>query len=79
MHSEGTEKLYKTVSRTFIHPKLNTACKEYVDNCDICIRMKTGHRQECQLAPRIAIAAPWDEVHVEGIGNWRLSLKKCCI
>ena len=39
MHSEGAEKLYKTISRTFVHPKLHTACKEYVDNCDVCKRM----------------------------------------
>ena len=43
MHSEGAEKLYKMISRTFVHPKLHTACKEYVDNCDVCKRMKTGH------------------------------------
>ena len=79
MHSEGAEKLYKTISRTFIHPKLCTACKEYVDNCDICKRMKTGHQQEGQLAPRIAIAAPWEEVHVDCIGNWRFEVLKSVV
>ena len=64
------------ISRTFVHPKLHTACKEYVDNCDICKRMKTGHRQEGQLAPRIAIAAP---VHVDCIGNWRFEVSKSVV
>ena len=76
MHSEGAEKLYKMISRTFVHPKLHTACKEYVDNCDICKRM---NRQEGQLAPRIAIAAPWEEVHVNCIGNWRFEVLKSVV
>ena len=76
MHSEGAGKLYKMISRTFVHPNLHTACKEYVDNCDVCKRMKSGHRQEGQLAPRIAITAPWEEVHVDCIGIWRFEVLK---
>ena len=57
MHSEGAEKFYKMISRTFVHPMLCTASKEYVDKCEVCKRMKTGHQQEGQLAPRIAIDA----------------------
>ena len=79
IHSEGAEKLYKMISRTFIHPQLHTTCKEYVDNCDICKRMKTGHQQEGQISPRIAIAAPWEEVHVDCIGNWWFEISKSVV
>ena len=41
--------------------------------------MKTGHRQEGQLVPRIAIAAPWEEVHVNCIGNWRFDVTKSVV
>ena len=41
--------------------------------------MKTGHRQEGQLAPRIAIVAPWEEVHVDFIGNWRFEVSKSVV
>ena len=78
-HSEGAEKLYKTISRICVHPKFHTTCKEYVDNCDVCKRMKTGHQQEGQLVPRIAIAAPWEEVHVDCISNWRSDIIKSVV
>ena len=76
MHSEGKDKLYKTLARTFTHPHLKRAVEDLIDNCDICKRMKTGHRQLGQLAPRIAISAPWEEVHVDCIGNWKYSVSK---
>ena len=41
--------------------------------------MNTGHRQESQLAPRIAIAAPWDEVHIDCIGNSRFGVSKSVV
>ena len=41
--------------------------------------MKTGHQQEGQLAPRIAIAAPWEEVHVNCIDNWRFDVTKSVV
>ena len=41
--------------------------------------MKTGHQQESQLVPRIAIAAPWEEVHVDCIGNWRSDIIKSVV
>ena len=41
--------------------------------------MKTGHQQEGQLALRVAIAAPWEEVHVDCIDNWRFEVSKSVV
>ena len=70
MHSKGQEKLFKTIARTFTHLNLKQTLYDYVKGCEICKRMKKGHRQYGQLAPRIAISAPWEEVYVDCIGNW---------
>lgn len=47
-----------------------------VDACDICQRMKSGHKKQGQLAPRIARSAPWEEVHVDCIGQWTYKISK---
>ena len=36
--------------------------------------MKKGYRQYGQLASRIAISAPWEEEHVDCIGNWKFKV-----
>ena len=76
LHSEGADRLYRTIARHFEHPNLKKVVHEYVSNCDTCKRMKTGHRQQGQLAPRLANAAPWEEVHIDCIGNWHFKISK---
>ena len=42
----------------------------------MCERSKTGHKKDGQLAPRIAPAVPWHEVHVDSVGPWHCPMEK---
>lgn len=76
VHSKSSTKLCKTISRHFIHPELKKIVELATRNCDICKIMKAGHQQQGQLAPQIATCAPWEEVHVDCIGNWSFKISK---
>ena len=76
IYTEGGERLYRTLARHFVHPRLRSTALEHVANCKVRKRMVTGHRENGQLAPRQTISAPWEEVHVDCIGNWSFKVSK---
>lgn len=75
VHTEGAERLIATLSRHFHHPNLANEVRKQCDACDICARMKPGHRQYGELAPRDAPLVPWQEVHVDCIGQWQIKVR----
>ena len=76
MHSEGSDKLFQSISWHFVHPQLKKTAVELINNCDTCKKMKIGHQQQGQLASCIATIASWEEVHVDCIGNWSFKISK---
>ena len=40
MHTEGTDRTYRTLSLRYYHPKLQNTCHKIIDFCDICKKMK---------------------------------------
>lgn len=74
-HAEGIDRLSATVSRHFYHPSLLQEIKTQVGTCLLCQQYKRLGGQFGALAPRDAIAAPWQEVHVDTIGPWRVNKK----
>ena len=71
-HSQGIDRLFHTMSRHYYHPHLRRVVTDYVRGCDVCQRTKPGTLSFGLLAPRDAILAPWEEVHVDSIGNWQI-------
>ena len=74
-HSLGIDRLFHTISRLYWHPDLRKKITNHVRKCDVCQRVKPGHKNIGQLAPRDAPLMPWEEVHVDSIGNWKAKFK----
>ena len=68
------ERMEQTIKRHFYHRGLRDEIRRIIRTCDTCQKMKTGQRQFGQLAPREALATPWQEVHTDTIGPWTLKL-----
>jgi transposase InsO family protein len=77
-HAEGMDRLEATIRRHFFHPRLREEVRKQVSQCKTCQLMKRYTTNFGELAPRNALAFPWQEVHVDLIGPWvieRNSLK----
>ena len=73
-HVEGPDRLFRTISTHFFHPDLASTVRRHVTSCVTYQQMKTGQRQYGQLAPRQAPLLPWNEVHVDSIGPWKIKV-----
>ena len=72
-HAEGMDRLMATISRHFYHPGLRHEVSKQTTACLICQRYKRHGGQFGELAPREALASPWQEIHVDTIGPWRVN------
>ena len=72
VHIQGMDRLYGTISRHFYHPRLREEVRAQVSTCTICQQNKRYGRQYGELAPRDAFILPWQEVHVDMIGPWKI-------
>ena len=68
----GKTQVYDTIRRLYYHPNLKAATTQY--ECGTCQSSKLQGAQYGQLPPREAIMTPWEEVHVDLIGLWRLKI-----
>ena len=76
-HTEAATKLEKTVQRHFSHPNIGIEAKRLIDACDICKRMKHSRLNYGELPIReISHVLPWQQVHVDMIGPWKLKVNK---
>ncbi|MEM7284224.1 MAG: integrase zinc binding domain-containing protein, partial [Pseudomonadota bacterium] len=69
----------QTLQRHFHHPKMQETIRQVVQQCDVCQKIKRGSRQYGSLAPRDATAMPWQEIHCDTVGPWKLELRACTI
>jgi hypothetical protein len=58
----------------FHHPKLQQVCEDEVGRCDPCQRHKNVGRGHGETASREASLLPWQDVAVDLIGPWTLSI-----
>lgn len=72
VHAEGMDRLEATISRHFYHTGLREEIRKQVGTCVTCQRFKRHGGQYGELAPHDALACPWQEVHVDTIGPWRI-------
>ena len=74
-HAEGMKRLSETIKRHFHHKGIDREVKRQVENCAICDKNKRGGRVYGTAAPRDASAMPWQQVHCDSIGPWKIDLR----
>ncbi|KAG7340293.1 integrase core domain containing protein [Nitzschia inconspicua] len=58
----------------FYHPDLQKVCEQTVKKCDPCQRFKNVGRGHGEMASREASLLPWQDVAVDLIGPWTISI-----
>jgi Integrase zinc binding domain len=76
VHMQGMDRLEGTIKQHFYHPKLREEIRRQLSPCQDCQLNKRYAQQYGALAPREAISIPWQEVHIDSIGPWRLRVNK---
>ena len=71
-HNVGTTRLYETIRRHFFCPSLKTMIADKISKCERCQQSKILRSNYGQTAPRDVAVSPWQEVHVDTIGPWKL-------
>ena len=54
---------------------MDAAVKQHIEQCTTCRKNKRGTRVYGETAPRYASAIPWQEVHCDSIGPWKIELR----
>jgi transposase InsO family protein len=70
----GISRLADTLRMHFFHPKLQHFCENEVQKCDPCQRLKNVGRGHGETAAREASLLPWQDVAVDLIGPWTVSI-----
>jgi transposase InsO family protein len=70
----GVSRLADTLRMHFYHPRLQEVCEREIKRCDPCQRLKNVGRGHGETATREASLLPWQDVAVDLIGPWTLSI-----
>jgi hypothetical protein len=70
----GVSRLADTLRMHFHHPRLQFVCETEVGKCDPYQRLKGVGRGHGETASREAPLLPWQDVAVDLIGPWNISL-----
>ena len=54
---------------------IDKAVKRHIDQCDTCSRNKRGGKVYGETGPRDATVLPWQQVHCDSIGPWKIQLR----
>ncbi|KAG7359911.1 integrase core domain containing protein [Nitzschia inconspicua] len=71
----GSTRLYQTLSTHFYFKGLKQRVEEYVSTCDSCQRNKNPGRGVGELPPRQATELPFEQVAVDSIGPWEITIQ----
>jgi hypothetical protein len=74
-HAEGMKHLTETIKQHYHHKDIDKEVKRQVEDCTICDTNKRGGRVYRTAAPRDASVMPWQEVHCDSIGPWKIGLR----
>ena len=74
-HVEGASRLERNIRRHFYHPDITKVINNIVKGCEECQKYKRGSRQYGLLAPRDVVPLPWQEIHCDTVGPWKISLR----
>jgi hypothetical protein len=70
----GITRMIATIGTHFYFRNLKTHIEAYVQSCDICQRHKQPGQPYGHLPPRNDTAVPWEEVAVDLVGPWSVTL-----
>ena len=71
----GQSKLAKTLSRHYWFPKMHEKISDFIQRCEYCQRYKRATVRYAQVPPKnITNIEPWEEVAVDMIGPWNISI-----
>ena len=76
VHMQGMDRLEGTIQQHFYHPRLRNEIRRQLSPCVPCQLNRRQGQQFGALAPREAISIPWQEVHLDTIGPWKLRVNK---
>ena len=71
----GAGRLLATIGMHFHHPRLNRTVLDVCNYCDACQRNNLVRKHYGHLPARIAHAIPWQEVHIDLIGPWKVKFQ----
>jgi transposase InsO family protein len=71
----GEERMLQAIGLHFYHARLRTRIAEYVRSCEVCQHMKISSKKYGELPPREAQLAPWENVAVDLIGPWTITIR----
>ena len=74
-HAEGAGRLARTIKQHFHHSDIDNVCKQHIEACNTCALNKRGGKIYGETAPRDASVLPWQEVHCDSIGPWKIDLR----
>jgi len=70
----GEVRVYDSIRARFHHPKLKAMVEEVRKDCQVCRKHKLQGPGYGELSAREVTLAPWEEVHIDLIGPWRVSI-----
>lgn len=70
----GTTRLRETIATNFYHPRLQSIIDDITKRCDTCQRYKLPQRGYGHLPPRQVSMVPWQNVAVDLIGPWSITI-----
>ena len=74
-HAEGIKRLAQTIKQHYHHRHIEAECKRLIDACERCAKYKRGGKVYGESAPRDASVSPWQQVHCDSIGPWKIDLR----
>ena len=72
----GMDRLVGSIQQYFYHPRLRDEIRRQLSPCVTCQLNRRQGQQFGALAPRETISIPWQEVHLDTIGVWKLCVNK---
>jgi transposase InsO family protein len=70
----GEVRVYDSIRARFHHPKLKAMVEEVRKDCQVCRKYKLQGPGYGELSSRQVTMAPWEEVHIDLIGPWTVSI-----
>lgn len=72
----GETRVYDTIRTRYHHPRLKSQVEVLIKSCDTCRLYKLSGPGAGELPERDIDATPWQEVHVDLIGPWKVEVNE---
>ena len=76
LNHTGISRLYETISMHFYNSQLRTRVEQIIKVCDACQRYKLPGKGYGELPSKEPHLAPWQQIAVDLIGPWAITINK---